>query len=392
MIRIAQPLLGEEEEQAVLAVLRSGRLAQGPLVRHFEEAFARYTGVREAVAVSSGTAALQVALLAHGIGPGDEVVTSPFTFVATANAILATGARPVFADVSEEDFNLDPARAGESIGERTRALLPVHLYGQAADMEALPALARRHGLALIEDACQAHGALFGGRKVGSFGTGCFSFYATKNMTTGEGGMITTDDPELAARARLLRDHGQRRRYVSETLGYNLRMTEVAAALGLAQLQKLDAFNERRRANARYLTERLSGVTTPRELPGRYHVYHQYTIRVSPAAGQAGLPAGQAGRGRDALLRYLRDRDVEATVFYPLPVHKQPLYRSLGYRPSTGSGRGQRLPVAERLSREVLSLPVHPGLSRQELDAVVSAVREGLAAARAGRVAAGGGRA
>jgi perosamine synthetase len=367
MIRIAQPLLGEEEEQAVLAVLRSGRLAQGALVRRFEEAFARYIGVREAVAVSSGTAALHVALLAHGIGPGDEVVTSPFTFVATANAVLATGARPVFADVSEEDFNLDPAWAGESISERTRALLPVHLYGQAADMEALSALARRHGLALIEDACQAAGALFGGRKAGSFGTGCFSFYATKNMTTGEGGMITTNDPELAARARLLRDHGQRRRYVSDTLGYNLRLTEVAAALGLAQLQKLDAFNERRRANARYLTERLTGVVTPRELPGRHHVYHQYTVRVS--------------RGRDALLRYLRDRDIEATVFYARPVHKQPLYRSLGY--------AQRLPVAERLSREVLSLPVHPGLSREDLEAVASAVREGLAAGRAGRVAVGG---
>jgi len=223
-------------------------------------------------------------------------------------------------------------------------------------MEAVSALARRHGLALIEDAAQAVGASLGGRRVGSFGTGCFSFYATKNMTTGEGGMITTDDPELAQRARRLRDHGQRRRYVSETLGYNLRMTEVAAALGLAQLQKLDAFNERRRANACYLTERLSGVATPRELPGRYHVYHQYTLRVP--------------KGRDALLHRLRDRDIEAAVFYPLPVHRQPLYRSLGYR--------DRLPVAERLSREALSLPVHPGLSREDLDAVASAVRKGPA--------------
>jgi len=379
MIRIAQPLLGEEEEQAVLAVLRSGRLAQGPQVQRFEEAFAEYIGVAEAVAVSSGTAALQVALLAHGIGSGDEVVTSPFTFAATANAILATGARPVFADVSEEDFNLDPAQADERVGPRTRALLPVHLYGQAADLEALSTLARRHGLALIEDACQAAGASFAGRKAGSFGTGCFSFYATKNMTTGEGGMITTDDRELAARARLLRDHGQRRRYVSETMGYNLRLTEVAAALGLAQLQKLDAFNERRRANARYLTERLAGVITPRELPGRYHVYHQYTVRVR--------------RGRDALLERLRDRDIEALVFYPLPVHKQPLYAGLGRslstlrqaqgaigsgrRPSGGPGGIGRMPVAERLSREVLSLPVHAGLSRADLDAVALAVNEGL---------------
>lgn len=394
MIRIAQPLLGEEEERAVLAVLRSGQLAQGPVVRRFEEEFARYIGVREAVAVSSGTAALQVALLAHGIGPGDEVITTPFTFAATANAVLATGARPVFADVSAEDFNLDPARAAERIGERTRALLPVHLYGQPADMDALAALARQHGLALIEDAAQAAGAAFAGRRAGSFGTGCFSFYATKNMTTGEGGMITTDDPDLAGRARLLRSHGERRRYVSESLGYNLRLTETAAALGLAQLEKLDGFNERRCANARYLTERLSGVeprlphsegrpspseagppsakgrpgrqaeawpsgvlgvVTPRELPGRRHVYHQYTIRVR--------------RGRDALLRYLRERDIEATVFYPLPVHKQPLYRGLGYR--------DRLPVVERLSREVLSLPVHPGLTKEDLDTIVSAVHDGL---------------
>jgi len=367
MIRIAQPLLGEEEERAVLAVLRSGQLSQGPVVRRFEEAFARYIGVQEAVAVSSGTAALQLALLAHGIAPGAEVVTSPFTFAATANAVLMAGARPVFADVSEEDFNLDPARAAESISEGTRALLPVHLYGQTADMEAFAALARRHGLALIEDACQAPGASFGGRKAGSFGTGCFSFYATKNMTTGEGGMITTDDPDVAARARLLRNHGQQRRYVSETLGYNLRLTEVAAALGLAQLQKLDAFNERRRANARYLTERLAGVSTPRELPGRQHVYHQYTIRVR--------------RGRDALLRHLRDNDIEAAVFYPLPVHKQPLYRDLNRR--------LRLPVAELLSHEVLSLPVHPGLSRDDLDAVASAVQEGLAASPAGRTTEGG---
>jgi perosamine synthetase len=355
MIRISQPLLGQEEEQAVLAVLRSGQLAQGPLVRRFEETFARYIGVREAVAVSSGTAALQIALLAHGIGPGDEVVTTPFTFVATANAVLTTGARPVFADVSEEDFNLDPARAEESIGERTRALLPVHLYGQPADMQALSVLAHSRGLALIEDAAQAAGATFAGRKVGSFGTGCFSFYATKNMTTGEGGMITTDDPDLAERARLLRSHGQRRRYVSETLGYNLRLTEVAAALGLAQLGKLEAFNEHRRANARYLTERLPEMTTPRELPGRYHVYHQYTVRVP--------------KGRDALLRHLDERGIEAAVFYPLPVHRQPLYRRMGYR--------ERLPVAERLTREALSLPVHPGLSREDLDAVASAVSEGM---------------
>ena len=366
MIRLCQPLIGEEEKRAVLAVLESGQLAQGPTVRRFEEAFARFVGAREApgrapvwaVAVSSGTAALVVALQAHGIGPSDEVITTPFTFAATANAVLLAGARPVFVDVREEDFNIDPGLIEARITPRTRALLAVHLFGHPADMAAIGDIAARHGLAVIEDAAQAVGATFEGRPVGSFGSGCFSFYATKNITTGEGGMITTDDPALADRARLLRDHGQRRRYVSESLGQNLRLTEMAAALGLAQLEKLPAFNEARRANAAYLSERLRGVITPVERPGCRHVYHQYTVRV-------------AGGHRDALAAALRQRGIETGVYYPVPVHRQPLYRHLGYN--------ERLPVAERLSEEVLSLPVHPGLSRADLDLIVAAVAEALGA-------------
>ncbi len=373
MIRLSQPLIGEEEKRAVLAVLESGRLAQGPVVRRFEEAFARFVGVREAVAVSSGTAALIVALQAHGIGPGDEVITTPFTFAATANAILLVGARPVFVDVREEDFNIDPRLIEERITPRTRALLPVHLFGHPADMAAIGDIAARHSLTVIEDAAQAAGASLEGRAVGSFGTGCFSFYASKNMTTGEGGMITTNDPALAERMRLLRHHGQRQRYVSESLGQNLRLTEVAAALGLAQLEKLPAFNEARRANAAYLSERLRGavpagrqVITPVERPGCRHVYHQYTVRVpSP---EVSPPQVEGGR-RDALAAHLRQRGIETGVYYPVPLHRQPLYRDLGY--------ADHLPVAERLSGEALSLPVHPGLTCADLDLIVDAVAEAV---------------
>ncbi|MDI6857857.1 MAG: DegT/DnrJ/EryC1/StrS family aminotransferase [Dehalococcoidia bacterium] len=361
LIPIAQPLLGDEEKQAVLEVIDSGRLAQGPRVQRFEEAFAAMCGVREAVAVSSGTTALMAALLACGIGAGDEVITSPFTFIATANAIVFTGARPVFVDVSESDFNIDPALIEAKITSNTKAILPVHLYGHPADMEQIMRIAGARGLAVIEDASQAHGAAIDRRRTGSFGAGCFSFYATKNMTTAEGGMITTDDPEIARRARLLRDHGETARYHSETLGYNFRMTEIQAAIGLVQLSKLHELNERRRANARFLTENLRSVITPRERPGCRHVYHQYTVRV---------PSPQGGpTARDALAARLLDAGIQTSVHYPLPVHRQPLYLQMGYR--------DELPVAERLSDEVLSLPVHPGLTEYDLAAIVKAVNESL---------------
>ncbi len=368
MIPIARPLIDEEEKAAVLAALDSGRLAQGPRVRELEERFAAMVGTREAVAVCSGTAALMVALAANGIGTGDEVITTPFTFAATANAVLFTGARPVFVDAREDDFNIDPSLIEAAITPRTRAILPVHLYGQPCDMPAIEAIARKHALLIVEDACQAHGASVGGRMAGSFGTGCFSFYATKNMTTGEGGMITTDDAALAEKARRFRNHGESSRYVSESLGYNFRMSNVLAAIGLVQLEKLAARNEQRRANAAFLSERLRGVIPPREMPGRRHVFHHYTVRVPSTDRTASV--------RDALARRLAEAGIETGVYYPVPVHRQPLYAGLGY--------GDKLPVAERLSKEVLSLPVHPGLSRSDLEAIVAAVN-GVA------VKAGGGR-
>jgi len=368
LIRIAQPLIDDEAKAAVVRVLESGRLAQGPLVAEFEAAFARYVGVQHAVAVNSGTAALQLALLARGVGAGDDVIVPAFTFAATANAVLHCGARPVFVDVRERDFNIDPALLEAALTPRTKAVVGVHLFGGPCDAPALAKFARRHRLALIEDAAQAHGAEVGGRRVGTFGDGCFSFYATKNLTTGEGGMITTDDAEVARRCRLLRSQGEGERYRTDAAGYNMRLTEIAAALGLAGLARLDQWNERRRANAEYLSRHLRGVVTPMETPGTRHVFHQYTVRV---------PGGPAAR--DALQAVLRAHDIEALVFYPRPLHHQPLYRGLGYG-------AQSFPVAERLAGEVLSLPVHPALAEQDLGRIVAAVnawadsRAGVAAA------------
>jgi dTDP-4-amino-4,6-dideoxygalactose transaminase len=350
---MAQLQIGDDERAAVMAVLDSGQLAAGPVTKRFEETFAREVSrTREAIAVSNGTAALHLALLAHGVGAGDEVVTTPYTFQATGNMVLATGARPVFVDVTE-DGNIDASKVEAAITPRTKALLPVYLYGRLCDVETLSDIARRHGIALIEDAAQAHGAELGGRRAGSFGTGCFSFYATKNVMTGEGGMISTDDAAVADKLRLLRSHGQSERYFSTSVGYTYRTTDVASAIGLPQLARLDEFNTRRRANAAYLSKHLRGVIVPPEPvePGAC-VWHQYTVRVP--------------HGRDALQAWLRERGVESAVHYPHTLPGQALYRDLGYDES-------QYPVAKRLASEVLSLPVHPGLSQSDLETIVEAV-------------------
>ena len=360
MISIAKPLMGKEEKQAVLEVLDSGMLAQGPKVKAFEEAFAEMCGVGHAIATTSGTTALHVALLAHEIGPGDEVITTPFTFISSANSVLFTGAKPVFVDIDPVSFNIDPAQIEAAITPRTRAIMPVHLFGLMADMDAIMEIAEKHDLAVIEDACQAHGAEYKAAEsslaetsAGSFGTGCFSFYPTKNMTTAEGGMITTDDDEIAEDCRVIRQHGMRRRYYHDELGYNFRMTDVHAAIGLAQIQKLERFNEARIANAQFLSENLSGVTTPTAPNGYRHVFHQYTIRV---------PDGQ----RDALREALADQDIGTGIYYPVPIHQQTYYvNELGYDVS--------MPEAERAAQEVLSLPVHPALTQDDLEAIVAAV-------------------
>lgn len=350
MIPVGKPLLGEEERAAVDRVLRSGMIAQGPEVAAFETEFAEaLVAGRRCVAVGSGTAGLHLGLLAAGVGPGDEVVVPSFTFAATANAVALTGATPVFADIDPVTYCLDPAAAEAAVTSRTVGIMPVHLYGHPADMTALGAVAQRHGLALFEDAAQAHGATWRGSPVGSFGRfGMFSLYPTKNMTAGEGGMVSAADEDLARAVRLLRNQGMERRYENEVVGFNCRMTDLHAAIGRVQLGRLPEWTERRQKNAAFLDDNLHGVVTPTVVDGATHVYHQYTVRVPG--------------DRDAFVAALAEHGVGSGVYYPVPVHRLASF-----------GLDLDLPVTERAAREVVSLPVHPGLTEAELEQVVSAV-------------------
>jgi dTDP-4-amino-4,6-dideoxygalactose transaminase len=361
MIPIARPEVGVEEQEAVLRVMASGQLAQGEEVARFEAEFAAACGVKHAVAVSSGTTALHVALLAHNIGEGDEVITTSFSFIATANSILYTGACPVFVDIEPDTFNLNPEQVEAAITPRTKAIMPVHLFGHPAPMDRLMEIAHKHGLVVIEDACQSHLAEFAGVKVGAYGTGCFSFYPTKNMTSGEGGMITTNDPQIAERSTVLRGHGMRRRYYHDELGFNFRMTNLHAAIGRGQLTKLPRWTERRQENAAYLTALLeqlgAKVVAPVVRPNCTHVYHQYTIRV--AAGSA--------ISRDTLITRLGELGIGCGVYYPLPIHKQSVYLERGYQ--------VELPETDKAAGEVLSLPIYPSLTTEQLDRIATAVAE-----------------
>ena len=414
-IQLVDPSLGEAEKRRVEAVIEDGQLADGPEVRQFESEFADFCGTRSAVATSNGTTALHTALRAVGIGPGDVVITTPFSFVATANAVRHCGATPVFADVDPRTYTLDPEAVEQVLrtaeGE-VDALLPVHLYGLPADMDPLLDLAETYDLAVVEDAAQAHGARYGDRPVGSMGdAGCFSFYPTKNMTTGEGGMIVTDRMDVAARARRFIDHGRasaadsamtddgqgvagehgqaagdggggagqggngdggngdggdgnggdgdggesRRSDGHLEVGHNFRMTSIAAAIGRVQLSKLPEFTRRRRANAATLSQALSSapdIELPAAPPGRRHVYHQYTIRCPD---------------REAMRSGLAAKGIDSGVYYPTPIHREPAYE----------GVEADLPVAERAATEVLSLPVHPSLTKTDVRAVAEAVRETL---------------
>jgi len=337
----------------VIEVLESGMLAQGPRVAALEDAFTHMTGARHAIATSSGTTGLHLALLAHGIGPGDEVITSPFTFIASVNAILFTGATPVFADIEEASFNIDPERLEAAITPRTKAVMPVHLYGQACDMDEISAIARKHGVILLEDAAQAVGATYRGRHVGTFGTAVFSLYATKNVMSGEGGMITTDDDHVADMARLLRNHGMRNRYEYEMLGYNFRLTDVLAAIGLAQMGRMEEAMRRRRSNASYLNAHLRGVRTPVVKANRDHVWHQYTIALPP------------GTDRQDAIHHLGEHGIGTGVFYPRSAHRFPHVYDV-----TGE---LDLPVTDRVAASVLSLPVHPLLEPSDLERIAAAV-------------------
>jgi dTDP-4-amino-4,6-dideoxygalactose transaminase len=353
MISIAKPIIGKEEERAILEVIASGQLVQGPKVHEFEARFAELCGVEHAVATSSGTTALHIAMLAHEIGSSDEVITSPFSFIASANCALYVGARPVFVDIEPDFFTIDPAKIEERITKNTKAIIPIHLYGQSCDMDAIVEIAQKHHLAIIEDACQAHGTTYKGRPIGSFGTACYSLYATKNITTIEGGMLVTNDAKVAERARLIRSHGSPRTYEHVMLGYNMRMTDLSAAIGLVQMEKLKEWNSIRRANAAYLSAgllKIKGVIVPKVRDQAVHVFHQYTIRISD---------------RDNAAQKLREKGIGVGIHYPTPIHQQPLYKQLGY--------SDVLPVAEAASREVLSLPIHPSLTKDDLDSIIQAV-------------------
>ncbi|GAA4593336.1 dTDP-4-amino-4,6-dideoxygalactose transaminase [Actinoplanes octamycinicus] len=346
----ARPVIGPDEIAAAVRVLSSGLVVQGPEVAAFEEEFSALVAGRHCVAVNSGTSALQLTLLGLGLKPGDEVIVPSFSFAATANAVRLAGATPVFADIEPGSFGLDPAAVAAAITPRTVAIMPVHLYGHPAAMDRIMPLADRHGLAVVEDAAQAHAAALHGVPAGAFGVaGCFSFYPTKNMHSLEGGMITTADPDLARRLRLLRNQGMEQRYQNEIVGANMRLTDVAAAIGRVQLGRLAEWTERRRANAAYLDRHLTGVLTPPVAPGARHVYHQYTVRV---------PAG-----RDALQAALAERGVGSAVYYPTPIHRLRPYEN---------GK-DHLPETDRAAAEVLSLPVFPTLTGAELERIVEAV-------------------
>lgn len=352
MIPAARPEIGEDERAAVDRVLQSGMLAQGPEVAAFENEFASVVDDRRCIAVNSGTSALHLAFLAGGVGPGDEVIVPSFSFAATANSVALTGATPVFVDVEADYFSIDPAAVEAAITPRTKAIMPVHLYGHPSNLVALKAIADKHGLQIYEDAAQAHAASVDGIPVGAWGeAGSFSFYPTKNMMSGEGGMITTSSEHLERLARMLRNQGMERRYENEVIGFNMRMTDIHAAIGRVQLAKLAGWTAKRQANAAFLNEHLTGVVIPPVAPGAVHVYHQYTVRV-------------VDHDRDAFAEELTKRGVGNGVYYPTPIHRLPSF-----------GLDLHLPVTEQVAKQVLSLPVYPSLTDQELETIVDVVND-----------------
>lgn len=356
MISHAKTLLGKEEEDRVIEVLRSGMLAAGGYVHEFEEEFMRYNHSSYAVATSSGTTALHVMLDALGIGAGDKVITTPFSFIATANAILYTGATPVFVDIDPVTCNLSPAQLEIAAKNHpdARAVLVVHLFGLPADMSEIMAVANKHNLIVLEDCAQAHGAAYRGQKVGNFGkAAAFSFYPTKNMTAGEGGMVITNDPAVEEKVRMLVNQGQRRRYCHEVVGYNYRMTNIHAAIGLEQLKKLETLNEKRRKHAKFYDEFIVNplVQKPPAPPDRTHVYHQYTLRVAD---------------RHHFTGYLTAKEIGYGIHYPLIIPAQPSYRNKPYSAGTW-------PAAGILANSCVSIPVHPALNEIDLSTIVETI-------------------
>lgn len=353
MINIAKPILGQEERDAIMRVLDSGIIVQGPMVKEFEDKWAAMCGVKHAVACSNGTNGLHLAALAAGLGPGDEMICPAFTFIATGNAALYCGARPVFVDIDAATFNIDVSQIEAAITPKTKAIMPVSLYGLPANLPAIEEIANRHGLTIIEDACQAVGASINGRHTGTWGIGVFSLYATKNITTAEGGVVTTNDDQIDDFLRIARAQGMRKRYYHEMLGYNYRMTDIQGAIGSAQMGRFHELTEQRRRNAAFYDANLRGVETPYAPDGYYHVYHQYTIK---------LPKGM---DRDAARATLLEQGIGTEVYYPIPIYRQPIYLEMGYN--------MTLPVTEDVTVRCISIPVHPSLTQEELERVVEAV-------------------
>ena len=350
IIPAAKPLIGAEERAAVDRVLQSGMLAQGPEVSAFEEEFSSIVSRQNCIAVNSGTSGLHLALTTLGLKKGDEVIVPSFTFAATANTVALAGATPIFVDIDPLTFNIDPTAIESAITPRTRGIIPVHLYGQPAAMGKIMGLATRYNLFVVEDAAQAHMASIEGSPVGTFGiAGVFSFYPTKNMTSGEGGMITTSSDLVARQCRLLRNQGMEIRYVNEIVGHNVRMTDIHAAIGRVQLQKLSGWTDQRRRNANFFNENLRGVVVPHVTPGSFHVYHQYTIRI-------------VDLDRDFFAEELLRQGVGNGVYYPFPVHRLPSFDI-----------ALELPETTRACNEVLSIPVHPSLSQEELEKIVTTI-------------------
>lgn len=359
MIPIARPSTGDEEANAASEIIRSGNLASGDEVVQFEQEFAEYIGISHGIATSNGTTALHTALLALGIKPGDEVIVPSFTFIATATSVSMCGATPVVADIEKNTYCIDPESVSEQITSRTKAVIGVHLFGHPCDIRMLQEICSDHRLLLVEDCAQAHGAQFHGKTVGSFGdAGCFSFYPTKNMTTGEGGMITCANDDIARKCRILINHGQSEKYLHTTLGYNYRMTNISAAIGRVQLRNLDNMNLKRINNAQFYSKTIPGdrVILPETRQECTHVFHQYAIRI----------LHQQDITRDIVSQKLNDRGVGTAVHYPIPINKQPVYK--------GRIPGSSCPVAEKISGEILSIPVYPGLTEGERTKVIESIR------------------
>lgn len=355
-ISIASPIIGEEEKEAVMRVLDSGMLVQGEEVTAFEEEFANYSGIKHGIATSNGTTALTTAMMASGVEMGDEVIIPSFSFVATATAVLSARATPVFVDVEPDTFCMDPDAIEDAITDNTKAIMPVHLYGHLANMPEITAIAEKYGLLILEDAAQAHGATLDGQGAGSWGPASFSFYPSKNMTTGEGGMILSNDDHFLTEARMVRNHGMSSQYYHEVIGFNFRMTNLMAAIGRVQLKSLPKWTQQRINNAQYLSERIESVRVPIVKDGYQHVFHQFSV-LAPD-----------GADRDAMVKQLNDNGVGARIYYPLPIHEQPVFQKMGYG-------NLDLPVTANLTTRVFSLPVHPQLSQDDLDYIVEEVNK-----------------